>query len=295
MPRPPRRPASLQNTAFLGAPHRRTGVLTADTLRSGAWRHLYRDTFADAEIEPTHGLRCASARLVIPPGAAIGGRSAAWLHGIELVTTEEPVEVITPIGANFGPVRGLTIRTTDLPAADVIERDRLRFTTPERTAWDLARFNDTPEAVAYLDAMLRARLIQLPALQARLRATTVRWGSRRVAVALGLVDHRAESPQESRLRVKLTLARLPRPVPQYDVALRGRFVARVDLAWPARRVAVEYDGTWHADTGQFHRDRRRLNQLAVAGWTVIHVTAVRMHEDFAGVVDEVRAALAATR
>jgi very-short-patch-repair endonuclease len=88
------------------------------------------------------------------------------------------------------------------------------------------------------------------------------------------------------------LAGLPHPQAQFEVRVDGRFVARVDLAWPDRKVAVEYDGVWHADSAQVHRDRRRLNQLVSAGWTVLHVTSVRMHEDFPAVVAEIRAALA---
>jgi very-short-patch-repair endonuclease len=45
----------------------------------------------------------------------------------------------------------------------------------------------------------------------------------------------------------------------------GWFVARVDLAFPDRRVAIEYDGPWHGEPGQLARDRRRLNALVTAG------------------------------
>jgi very-short-patch-repair endonuclease len=57
----------------------------------------------------------------------------------------------------------------------------------------------------------------------------------------------------------------------------GRFVARVDFAWPDLKLAVEYDGLWHAEPGQFARDRRRLNLLREAGWRVVFVTAADMH------------------
>ena len=64
------------------------------------------------------------------------------------------------------------------------------------------------------------------------------------------------------------------PVPQFVVRdARGGFVARVDLAFPAQRVAVEYDGAWHAEPGRFAKDRRRLNALLAAGWRVVHLTA----------------------
>jgi len=295
MPRSPHRPPSLTNRVFLGATSLSSATLSPASLRTTAWRRLHRNAYADAGIAVTHGVRCAAARLVIPETAAIGGRSAAWLYGIELRDTWEPVEVVVPPEDRFGPVRGLKIRTTELTADDVVTEHATRITTPERTAWDIARFLDSPEAVAYLDAMLRARLVMLPALHSRLAASTVPWGRKRVATALRLADHRSESPQESRVRAKLVLAGLPPPVPQHPIYHRGRFVARVDLGWPAQRVAVEYDGVWHADAAQLHRDRLRLNRLVAAGWAVIHVTAVRLHEDFAGVVTDVRDALGGVR
>ncbi len=57
-----------------------------------------------------------------------------------------------------------------------------------------------------------------------------------------------------------------------------RFVARVDLALPELRLAIEYDGAWHGDTRQFARDRRRLNELTAAGWRVLFVTAADLRD-----------------
>jgi very-short-patch-repair endonuclease len=68
-------------------------------------------------------------------------------------------------------------------------------------------------------------------------------------------------------------------VPQFVVRDgQGRFVGRVDLAFPDQRVAVEYDGAWHAGPGQLARDRRRLNALVAAGWRVVHLTAADLHD-----------------
>jgi len=112
-------------------------------------------------------------------------------------------------------------------------------------------------------------------------------GTRQAREAVRLVDGRAESPPESRVRVLLAQAGLP-AVPQFTVRDRdGAFVARVDLAYPALRVAVEYDGVWHADAAQFRRDRRRLNRLVDAGWVVLHVTAADLRDPTA-LVDRVR-------
>jgi very-short-patch-repair endonuclease len=56
------------------------------------------------------------------------------------------------------------------------------------------------------------------------------------------------------------------------------FVARVDFAWPEAKVAVEYEGRWHGESPQqVAADRRRLNRLTAAGWTVVFVTAADLH------------------
>ncbi|SFE17316.1 endonuclease domain-containing protein [Blastococcus tunisiensis] len=74
----------------------------------------------------------------------------------------------------------------------------------------------------------------------------------------------------------------------------GRFLARVDFAWPERRLAVEYDGLWHGEPGQFTRDRRRLNLVHGAGWRVVFVTTAD-HEDPSRVLAEIASALGIVR
>jgi len=53
----------------------------------------------------------------------------------------------------------------------------------------------------------------------------------------------------------------------------GTFVARLDLAWPQLKVAVEYDGEHHRAREQYSRDLDRHNRLRLLGWTVIQVDA----------------------
>ena len=63
------------------------------------------------------------------------------------------------------------------------------------------------------------------------------------------------------------------------------------FAWPEARVVVEYEGIWHGDTPQqVAADRRRLNRLRAAGWTVVFVTAADLHHP-ERVVAEIAAAL----
>jgi hypothetical protein len=288
--RRPAKPAALERRVFSARGVRAQDLLTAAQIRSSAWQRLHRGAYADAVVARGHGLLCVGAHLLMPPEAAIGGRSAAWAYGVKLLGEDARVEVVTPRAARFGPVSSLIIRLADLPEADIVP-GRPAVTTPLRTAWDIARFYPPVESVPYLDAMAARRLVAVADLRARHAACTVAWGRKRAGTAIGLVDPSAESPQESRLRVRLAVAKMPPPVVQYEVYAGSRFVARVDLAWPDRRVAVEYDGVWHATSAQLHADRRRLNRLVTAGWTVLHVTSARLATDFPGFLSELRAAL----
>jgi very-short-patch-repair endonuclease len=285
----PRKPQELVGCVFRARDVVRDGLLSHDALRSSAWRRLYRGVYADADLPDSLGVRIRGARLMAPSTAVFSGRTAAHVHGAPELADRRglPVEVTVPAGVRFGPVRGLRVRRRDLPASDVAQVGEWQCTTGLRTALDIARWDPLPEAVAALDLMVARGVVREVALREAAGAGTGR-GSRQTRRAVDLVDARAESQPESRLRVILTLAGLP-PVPQYVVrGLVGEFVARVDLAYPDARVAVEYDGAWHAEGGQFVRDRRRLNELTAAGWVVLHVTAADLRDE-ALLVERVRA------
>jgi len=290
----PSRPTALRGAVFRKRDVVAAGLLTTDALRSSAWRRLYRGVYADADLPDSLDVRIRGARLLAPPAAVFSGRTAAYLHeAAELAGRGGPVELTVPANVRFGPVEGMRVRRVALPASDVADVRGWRCTTRVRTALDIARWEPLDEAVAALDVLLGNGIVSEGALRAAAGERSGR-GWRQASRAVELADARAESQPESRLRVILTLAGLP-PVPQHVVrGPDGQFLARVDLAYPDLCVAVEYDGAWHAERGQFARDRRRLNRLTVAGWVVLHVTASDLR-DAAGLVARVRALLASAR
>ncbi|MDQ7908863.1 DUF559 domain-containing protein [Phytohabitans sp. ZYX-F-186] len=292
MPRPPRRPDVLAGKIFLARTALARKLLTPSDLRSAAWRPLFRGVYADASLAITHRHRClAVSRYLLPVDGAVAGRSAAALYGAGTAKADEPVEVVVPREARFGPFGGLDVHTAVLLGGDVRDLDGVRVTTPVRTCWDLAQWLDLVEAVVVIDLLLRGRLLTVADLRAYAARRRGARDWRRLLRAATLADPGAESPQESRLRVRLVLADVPVPVTQYVIERDGRFLARVDLAWPAQKVAVEYDGLWHAGQDQIHHDRQRLNRLLGADWIVLHVTSKRLRDDLDGVVAELKAAL----
>lgn len=255
------------------------GLLTVDALRSSAWRRLYRGVYADAELPDSFGLRIRGAGLLVPPAAIFSGRTAAYLHGAtDLVDLATPVEVSVPPGVRFGPVAGLRIRQVTVVAADSMRIGQRPCTTGLRTALDIARVEPLIDAVAALDVLLAHAVVGRGELRETVAGLPSGRGSAKARRAVSLTDHRAESQPESRLRVLLALAGVP-AVPQFTVRDGGgAFVARVDLAYPELRLAIEYDGAWHDESGQFTKDRRLWNRLAAAGWTVLHVTAADLRD-----------------
>ncbi|GAA2193149.1 endonuclease domain-containing protein [Micromonospora lupini] len=164
---------------------------------------------------------------------------------------------------------------------------------PGRAAWETAVWLDPIRAVAIVDSLLGRGLTDRDELAGIAARNANMPGGRRAQWVFDLADAGAQSPPESQLRVRLVLGGLPRPSVQHPVRLPNGVVLHPDLAWPEFRVAVEYDGQWHADADQLHRDRRRLNLLVGAGWLVLHVTSRRLHAEFPAVLREVRAALVA--
>ena len=97
-------------------------------------------------------------------------------------------------------------------------------------------------------------------------------GLQRARRALALVRVGAESPRETLVRL-LILGALPEPMLQHEVFdASGTFVARLDLSWPALKLAVEYDGEHHNEPEQRARDEVRLERLRALGWHVISIT-----------------------
>jgi hypothetical protein len=287
----PRRPPALRGRVFRARDALDAGLLTPSALRTSAWRRLYRGIYADTDLPDDHDLRISGACLLVPPAAVFSGRTAAHLLGArELVDAGTPVEVSVPAGARFGPVAGLRIRRTSLPASHVTVARRRPCTTGARTALDLARTEPLVEAVVALDVLLARGVVDRSGLRRALDAAPSPRGLRQAGRAVALADPRAESPPESRVRVLLALAGMA-AVPQHTVRdAAGTFVARVDLAFPEQRLAVEYDGAWHGEPGQLARDRRRLNRLTAAGWRVVFVTAADLRDPDA-MVARVAAAL----
>ncbi len=272
-------PRQLTLAPFRGTAAIAAGVLTRRQLSTERWLRLLPDVYAWSGLALDHRARCVAAHLFLDGRGVVSGRDAAALWGADALVRGAPVEVTVPHEVRFRPPHGLRIVRSRLPAKDRGVQNGVPLTTPRRTAFDLARRLGLFEAVVCVDAMLAADLVteSVLAFEAAGRSTWPRVSQ--VREVLRFCDAGAESPQESRLRLILVAGGLPRPVTQYVVYDDdGRFVARLDLAYPKKKLGVEYDGDQHRSRAVFRTDVRRLNDLRACGWTVLRFVAGDMSQ-----------------
>jgi very-short-patch-repair endonuclease len=227
----------------------------------------------------------------LPPQAVFSGRTAAWLHGLDLPPCD-PVEVTLPRLATTSRRTGLSVKRSNLIADDIAEVHDLRATSRVRTVADLARRLPLVDAVAVLDMALHRRLVLMQELTEWIGCHRGYHGLRRLRAAADLADAAAESPMETRLRILLISNGLPKPslqVSLYDET--GAFIARPDLYYSGVRLAIEYDGATHRV--RLAADDRRQNRLLEAGYRLLRFTAGDIIRTPASVVGQVERALSA--
>ncbi len=277
---------------FVGSHAVSEGYLTRTQLRQRSYRRLVHGVYADPGLPHDHMLVARGVALLLPPGTAIGGMSAAAFLGAAVAAPRDPVAVVRPAAVEWKGPQGVRVHRGELGPRDVVVIDDVPVTDAARTAWDVAAWEPLGTAVATLDAMLRAQVIDVPTLVAQAAGGSGRWGVTKVRRAALLVDPRAASPPESRLRVALAMAGLHLE-PQCPVSVDG-WEAHVDLGDPEVRVAVEYEGEYHFVGSKIEQDDVRYARLEAAGWIVIRVSARDLH-DLDGVVRRVQQAIGSRR
>ncbi len=238
-------------------------------------RRVLRGTYVATQVLDTVDLRAAALRLVVPDSAVVTDRTAAWLHGVDILPRSA---LLTPpplcvFGATGSRMRRPEVRSgvRTLEQDDVEELHGVLVTTPLRTALDLGRLLWRFDAVAALDGFLR-----LGVPHEHLLLSVERFRGERGVVQLRLLvplaDGRAESPGESALRLFWYDAGLPRPELQWWVYDNGVALYRLDIALPDCRFAAEYDGQlFHSRPEDVEHDRSRRNWLDEEGSWVVDV------------------------
>lgn len=215
-------------------------------VRSGHLRRVLRGVYSAAQAPDDVLMRASALALVIPPTAVVTDRTAAWLHGVEIlprtaVTQAPPIDVahVDDTRVRRPEVDG---RRRGLLRTDITEVHGVRVTTALRTALDLGRLLWRFDALSAIDGFLR---IGVPheLLSSEINRFKGYRGVRQLRALAPLGDARAESPGESALRLHWYDAGLPKPELQVWIhSDTGSPIYRLDIADPEVRYSAEYDG-----------------------------------------------------
>jgi hypothetical protein len=269
-------------------------------LTGGAWRRVAAGVFAVVTAPATWRQRLLAACLAAGPGAAASHRSAGALFGLSGVSTGA-VEITVPRGRSHRSTLAVLHQACDLPPGDITRIDGIPVTRPARTLVDLAAAVSPRVLEEAVDDALCRRLVGLERLDRR--AQSLRGRGRAGSAALGNVlatwhdgGLLPQETAEARLFRRLVHAGLPPPERQHEVYApgTGRFVGRLDLAWPDVRVGFELDGfRWHGSPCAHGRDVARHNGLKALSWTVFQATPTDLTGDSAHLADLIRPLLMA--
>jgi len=256
------------------------------------------DTFASV-------VACGARRL--KPGQRFVGRTAVRFWGLPYPLRWDPGELlevaVPPTGAppRTAGIRGRRLgeryaRTWRIGAVSVVD--------PIAAVFSCAGDFGVDDVVVLLDALL-TRAENYPGLRADrpvishedIQEGLERWprflGRRTVVEALGLARERVESPKETETRMLLVRAGLPEPVVQHEVRDLQRLIARIDLAYPQWKIAIEYEGDGHrTDAAQWRRDIQRQRELEDRGWIVIRLTQLDLTDGSGAFLTRIRRAIA---
>lgn len=270
---------------FLGSEAVAEGTVSRHRL--GRCRRIYPDVYLPDDL-PQLSLRdrIGGAWLWSRRRGIIAGVAASALHGARWVDDDTVIEMLL---RNGRPPTGVIARNEAVAADELTCVGRLPVTTPARTAFDMARHLPRGQALARLDALMRAT----PFAVERVLVLADRYpgarGLRQLRELMPLVDGGAASPKETWLRLLLIDAGLPVPTTQIPVHINYHLFAMLDMGWEEFGVAAEYDGDQHrTDRREYVRGERRQRKLPQLGWLNIKVIAEDRADD---VVERVHRAL----
>lgn len=261
----------------------------------GEWIRVFPGVFLRAGTTMTWHTKLLAACLAA--GGVASHRSAAVLWHLSTVRAG-PIEITCPRHrrARLAGVR--VHESTDLELAGTTTRDGIPVTGIARTLLDLGAVVGPDRVLLGIDDARRQKLVEWPALYQTLVRHSRRGrngcGPFRAILDVRYGDKRVpDSDFERMVQTLLADAGLPEPELQVEVRTdAGEFVARVDLAYPTWKIAIELDGRGHITDAAFESDPIRRNRLELEGWLVLDFTWRYYVERPADLVADIRRAIA---
>lgn len=238
--------------------------------------------YRDVAVPRSWTQRASAAAKWIGEDGAVAGAAAAALHRLDGFGPPHVITLLTPRSSRSNDPLLKIMRTPYWEPSDRVEVAGIGTTSVARTLISLAGSETEERLEVALEDALRRRLTDHAAIADRLNRLPANQAGR-VRLVRILGEGSGLAPTDSALEVRvIRLLRdegYPRPLRQKVLDDRGRFVGRVDLAFPERRLILEVDGfRFHSGRTPWERDRERRNALTALGWVVLHVTARMLDE-----------------
>jgi hypothetical protein len=201
----------------------------------------------------------------LPPSGRFTHLTAAAVLGWALPPLPDALPVFSAVNrTDSRPQRaGLRVTRNESAAPARVLLD-LRIDPPTEILLACARDLGVLDLVVLADSALRAGHVTVSELSSA--AAARRRGAPALRAALDLVDHRAESPYETLLRV-LHLSCGVHVEPQYELRDdRGDLIARADLWLRGTCALHEYDGGDHLDVRRQRKDLARARRIGNHDW-----------------------------
>ena len=240
--------------------------------------------------------------LIIDIGGEVwaSGPTAAALHGFDGYRLQPPFDVTILRGRDVKRV-GHRVHTTS--SLDLIDRAvvaEIPVLSGARTLIDLARTESRERLTEAFDSGLRDGKFNESLVHRRVVAlrSRGRFGVPRLLEAIEGVEviRGGHSWLEREFLRLVAAAGLPAPQAQQVLSRAGDRLVRVDFHFVGTPVVVEVLGyRWHRTKEQLRRDTERTNALLADGFRPYQFSYEHVTQDPLGVVDTVRAALAACR
>lgn len=263
----------------LASPFTRAEALSAGitdrALRGPQFRKVFKGVYVAREIPDTLVVRSRAALKIMPSDAVLGLHTAARLwRGVVPDSANIHLAFARDVGTGIDGIK--THRFTRQFA--VHRRHGLLVTTPEQTLLHLARPLDLVQLVACADQFVRRR-VTTPFDLAEFARQYGGQGAALTERAAKLSRDRVDSASETQVRLLMVLAGLPEPVVNHAITRAdGSVEYRLDLAFPAVQLAIEYDGRWHDTPEQRALDEARRDELTRRGWTFVVLRAEDVYE-----------------
>lgn len=248
--------------------------------RAGRWRAIARGGYlVDADLYDgvPRRARIRAAVASFGPGAAVVLGTAAELYGIEGLSGSDAIHLSVP-GPAARPARAahpeVVVHQLLIAPVQFGRVAGIMATDPLRTVSDLLLREDRYTAVSLLDSALNRGLVSTAGLE---RVPSLLRGRRGAVAARGYLAEAnglAQSPLETRTRLRCVDGKVPPDALQLEVRDHDGYLVGIgDMGWRVARIIAEADGRApHGNPADLFTDRHRQNRLLNAGWTVLRFT-----------------------